>query len=115
MATVHKTHESHEHVHGDCEHPAVKHAGHVDYLHDGHLHSIHGDHVDEHAITVDDANPDVCTKGHDCAAHEATHAHSASCGHPAVPHGEHTDYLVAGHIHHPHAGHCDNHGKLTFA
>jgi hypothetical protein len=30
-----------------------------------------------------------------------------------VPHGDHTDYLVGGHLHHPHGGHCDDHGKLS--
>jgi zinc transport system permease protein len=41
--------EPHSHVHGpDCEHPAVEHAGHIDYVHDGHRHAPHGDHYDEH-------------------------------------------------------------------
>lgn len=41
--------EDHPHVHGpDCGHPAVEHAGHVDYVHDGHRHVPHGDHYDEH-------------------------------------------------------------------
>ncbi len=33
--------DAHAHVHGgpNCEHPAVAHADHVDYLHDGHRHS----------------------------------------------------------------------------
>jgi hypothetical protein len=29
-----------------------------------------------------------------------------------VPHGDHVDYLVDGHLHHPHGDHCDNHGKV---
>ena len=37
------------------------------------------------------------------------------CGHEAVPHGDHIDYLVDGHLHHPHDGHCDNHGPVTLA
>jgi hypothetical protein len=33
------THPDHAHEHGPgCGHPAVRHGGHVDYLHDGHLH-----------------------------------------------------------------------------
>ena len=33
------THADHAHQHGPgCGHPAVRHSGHVDYLHDGHLH-----------------------------------------------------------------------------
>ena len=43
-----------EHVHGEvgCEHPAVLHRGHVDYVHDGHRHAPrltrHGVGYDEH-------------------------------------------------------------------
>jgi hypothetical protein len=29
-----------------------------------------------------------------------------------VPHGEHFDYLVGGHLHYPHDGHCDDHGAV---
>jgi hypothetical protein len=32
-----------------------------------------------------------------------------------VPHGEHTDYLVDGRLHHPHDGHCDDHGGIELA
>jgi hypothetical protein len=32
-----------------------------------------------------------------------------------VPHGDHVDYLVADHLHHPHGDHCDDHGPLTTA
>lgn len=108
-------HDAHsDHVHGpDCGHTAIAHAGHTDYLHDGHLHHVHGDHVDEHHIEVDRNNPDDCGPGHDCAAHEPQHVHGEGCGHEAVPHGDHVDYLVAGHLHHPHQGHCDHHGQVA--
>lgn len=109
-------HAPHEHVHGaGCGHVAVQHDGHVDYLHDGHLHHPHGGHVDEHTIDVDAANPVRCTPAHACGAHAADHAHGPGCGHPAVPHGDHVDYLVDGHLHHPHGGHCDDHGALSLA
>jgi UDP-2,3-diacylglucosamine pyrophosphatase LpxH len=32
-----------------------------------------------------------------------------------VPHGDHVDYLVSGHLHHPHGDHCDDHGPLEMA
>jgi hypothetical protein len=32
-----------------------------------------------------------------------------------VPHGDHVDYLVDGHLHHVHNGHCDNHGPIDLA
>ncbi len=110
----HKTHSEHIHTHGndDCNHTAIKHEDHVDYLHDGHLHHIHEDHIDEHHISVSDKNPVNCTTDHACDAHEIEHAHGSDCGHEAIPHGDHVDYLVAGHMHHQHDNHCDDHGEV---
>ncbi len=105
-------HESHDHVHGPgCGHTQVVHDGHIDFLHDGHLHHPHGDHVDEHVVAVDEAHPDRCDAAHECAGHE----HGEGCGHETVPHGDHFDYLVDGRLHHPHDGHCDDHGPLQAA
>ena len=114
MAKTHQQHSgTHSHEHGpNCGHTAVKHDGHTDYLHDGHLHHGHGDHVDDHKIEVTAANPEKCTPNHSCAAHEKAHTHGANCGHEAVPHGDHVDYLVDSHLHHPHGTHCDDHGKV---
>lgn len=109
----HQTHQGHSHAHGPgCGHTAIRHEGHVDYLHDGHLHHVHGDHVDEHVIAVGGSNGDACQVGHACGAHEPSHAHGPACGHPRVPHGDHVDHLVEGHLHHVHAGHCDDHGPV---
>jgi hypothetical protein len=106
-------HANHNHQHGEnCGHVAIKHHDHVDYLHDGHLHHVHGDHVDEHTIEVSAQHPDICTPSHQCNGHDNTHIHGPDCGHPAVPHGDHIDYLVNGHLHHPHGDHCDDHGKI---
>jgi len=108
-----KHHDHHNHRHGPgCGHAAVQHDGHTDYLHDGHLHHPHGDHVDEHTLSVSGQNPADCTPNHNCGAHDTGHQHGPGCGHEAVPHGDHTDYLVDGHLHHPHGDHCDNHGKV---
>jgi hypothetical protein len=112
---THVTHEE-QHTHGpDCGHRAVRHERHLDYLHDGHLHHPHNGHVDEHVIAVGAANPDACTNGHRCSAHDGQHRHGPGCGHDAVPHGTHVDYLVNGHLHHPHNGHCDHHGEVGTA
>ncbi len=109
----HITHPNHTHEHNDdCGHTAIKHEGHVDFLHDGHLHHPHDGHIDEHTLGVSAANPADCTDGHDCEGHEAQHVHGKDCGHEPVPHGDHVDYLVDGHLHHPHNGHCDNHGNV---
>lgn len=37
------------------------------------------------------------------------HKHGAGCGHTAVKHGNHIDYLHDGHLHHPHGDHIDEH------
>ncbi|MBZ5735852.1 metal ABC transporter permease [Nocardioides sp. TRM66260-LWL] len=37
------------------------------------------------------------------------HRHGADCGHVAVPHGDHVDYLHDGHRHAPHEAHYDEH------
>jgi hypothetical protein len=109
-------HEGHAHEHGPgCGHKTIEHDGHQDYLHDGHLHHVHGDHVDEHQLSVGGQNPGDCTPAHSCAGHASGHAHGASCGHEAVAHGDHTDYVVEGHLHHVHDGHCDDHGPVKIA
>jgi hypothetical protein len=109
-------HQGHTHTHGpNCGHTAVKHDGHVDYLHDGCLHHPATAGVEEHKIDVSSANPAACTPAHDCGNHDKAHRHGAGCGHEAVPHGDHTDYLVEGHLHHPHGDHCDDHGPVSLA
>jgi len=116
MTDKHEIHEGHTHTHGaGCGHTGVKHGDHVDYLHDGHLHQPHGDDVDEHVVSVSAGNPAACTPQHACSGHAADHTHGPTCGHEAVPHGDHVDYLVAGHLHHPHGGHCDDHGRVELA
>ncbi len=57
---------------------------------------------------------DICTMFTE-TTHQPDHVHGPGCGHPAVPHGNHVDYLVQGHLHHPHGTHCDDHGKLAAA
>jgi DNA-binding transcriptional ArsR family regulator len=109
-------HEGHTHQHGpNCGHTGVVHEGHVDYLHDGHLHHVQGAKVEEHSLAVSGANPAACTPKHDCGGHDKSHKHGPKCGHEGVPHGDHTDYLVNGHLHHPHGDHCDDHGPVKKA
>ena len=40
---------------------------------------------------------------------EHPHQHGPGCGHPAVPHGDHVDYLHDGHRHAVHGAHYDDH------
>lgn len=46
---------------------------------------------------------------HRLADGHADHEHNPECGHPAVPHGDHVDYLHGGQRHAQHAGHYDEH------
>ena len=39
------------------------------------------------------------------------HEHGPGCGHPALVHDDHVDYLHDGHRHAPHQGHYDEHGE----
>jgi hypothetical protein len=95
------------HVHGaGCGHTAVQHKDHVDYLDHGHLHHVHDGHTEEHVVEVSETNPDRCSPEHRARGHESTHQHGPDCGHEAVPHGNHIDYLVDG-------DHCDDHGPLS--
>jgi hypothetical protein len=111
----HRSHDQpHSHLHQPgCGHTTVVHDGHTDYLDAGHLHHVHGTHVDEHVLAVNGTNPAQCTPGHGANEHAQGHTHNSNCGHAALPHGDHTDYLVSGHLHHLHGDHCDNHGPLV--
>jgi len=40
------------------------------------------------------------------------HEHGPDCGHPAIEHEHHVDYLHDGHRHAPHEGHYDEHDPL---
>jgi hypothetical protein len=106
--------ETHDHTHGPgCGHTAIRHGDHVDYLHDGELHHHGGEGVEAHRLDVGGANQADCTPDHACDGHEAGHTHGPGCGHEAVPHGDHVDYLVGGHLHRPHGDHCDHHGAVA--
>jgi len=45
--------------------------------------------------------------GHQVHEDHDTHVHGPDCGHEAVPHGNHVDYLLDGHRHRVHDGHWD--------
>ncbi len=110
----HPIHENHAHRHGpSCGHVGIAHEGHVDYLHEGHLHHEHAGHTDCCELRATKENPDRCTPQHECASHDEEHTHGPGCGHEAIPHAGHIDYLVEDHLHHPHDGHCDDHGPVS--
>lgn len=41
--------------------------------------------------------------------HEHPHEHGPDCGHEAIPHGDHVDYIHDGHRHAAHGAHYDDH------
>ena len=103
------TSSTHQHGPG-CGHLAVRHDGHLCYLRDGHLEHPEAGKLAEHAVAVTQTNPAQCRPT--AVGHEKNHVHGPGCGHAAVPHGDHVDYLVNGHLHHAHGDHCDDHGPL---
>ena len=46
---------------------------------------------------------------HTVAPEDHSHEHGDACGHLAVPHGDHVDYVHDGHRHAPHGSHYDEH------
>ena len=53
--------------------------------------------------------PKVSTKD-TCNIHaDHDHQHGPGCGHIAIKHGDHIDYLHDGHLHHMHGDHVDEH------
>jgi zinc transport system permease protein len=46
---------------------------------------------------------------HTVVPEEHEHLHGPDCGHPAVRHGDHVDYVHDGHRHAPHGAHYDEH------
>ncbi len=121
-------HGEHYHVHADsCGHPRIRHNGHIDYIHDGELHNISDSGVvRHHKLEVSDAYPSGCRplcyqvqlgvvqagQGTELGKMQSLHIHSEMCGHVAVIHGDHVDYIVEGRLHRPHVTHCDDHGAL---
>ena len=62
------------------------------------------------AVVPDEQDAEVVVpdEAHQSAG-EHGHAHSAECGHPAVRHGDHVDYVHDGHLHAAHGDHWDEH------
>ncbi|MDX6302343.1 MAG: zinc transport system permease protein [Nocardioidaceae bacterium] len=46
---------------------------------------------------------------HTVTPEQHVHEHGSDCGHPAVPHGDHVDYVHDGHRHAAHGSHYDEH------
>ncbi|MGZ6753990.1 MAG: metal ABC transporter permease [Nocardioides sp.] len=55
------------------------------------------------------ATPDLAGEEHEVACDEHPHEHGPTCGHVAVPHDDHVDYVHDGHRHAPHGKHYDEH------
>jgi hypothetical protein len=97
----HKSHEAHKHGE-NCGHAAIKHSDHVDYMHDNHFHNTAANgKVVEHKVRV------AASKEHTKASAENGHTHGVNCGHERIEHGDHSDYVVDGNVHHVDGDHCD--------
>ena len=57
----------------------------------------------------DDPRGPELDEDHTVVPEEHGHQHGPDCGHQAVPHGDHVDYLHGGHRHAPHGSHYDEH------
>jgi zinc transport system permease protein len=60
-------------------------------------------------LHVDDADPVPAPHQRTLDAVHTGHAHGPGCGHAAVEHGDHVDYIHLGHRHAPHGDHYDEH------
>jgi len=58
-------------------------------------------------LLAGDSSDDHAVAGHAEGLH--AHEHGEDCGHHAVPHGDHVDYVHDGHRHAPHGEHYDEH------
>jgi zinc transport system permease protein len=56
-----------------------------------------------------EADPFDLTEPHTVVPADHVHRHGPDCGHSAVRHGDHVDYVHDGHRHAPHGGHYDEH------
>ena len=56
-------------------------------------------------------DPDLfdLAEAHDVVPEDHGHEHGPDCGHLAVRHGDHVDYVHDGHRHAPHGSHYDEH------
>lgn len=98
--TTDQVHPAESHEHGpECGHVAIPHQDHVDYLHNGSLHRSTG----RPARWTD------CEPGHHLPHRNHRHVHGEGCGHVAIPHGDHVDYIHDGHRHAAHDDHYDDH------
>ena len=131
----HSDSPSHSHEHTNDNHPdkkrltpdfnkmtiAIEHGDHIDYVHEGHLYHQGADgQWHECSLEVEDDLPDGCSHDFECAAHHDGSVCGPDCGHIAIPHGDHVDYLVevdedTFELHHPHGDHCDFHGTVKRA
>ena len=59
------------------------------------LHALHGEHYDEHEPPAEHTL--------------AEHTHGEGCGHEAVQHGDHVDYIHGTHRHALHGDHYAEH------
>lgn len=94
----------HDHDHDRwCGHAFMPHGDHVDFLHDGRIHRPCSDHFEEMR------GCDEPVRRHHLSHSAHMHVHQPDCGHTAVAHLDHFDYLHGRHRHAVHQTHYDEH------
>jgi hypothetical protein len=114
-----KEHEDCDH-NDDCGHTAVKHGDGVAYVQEGKLYRKDQDGSWQKCKIEDTVqHPSVCVddSASGCWAHAAEEICGPDCGHEAIEHDDHMDYLVPDgkgefELHCPHDDHCDHHGSF---
>lgn len=100
--------ELHPHVHDRfCGHAAAPHEDHVDFLHDGEIHHVRSDAIAGGRPASADQRPSWAGLHLSHVGH--MHVHRPGCGHPAIAHDDHEDYLHGDHRHAGHDVHYDEH------
>jgi len=61
-------------------------------------------------VVVSTLSTEAADKAHKFTIKDHEHQHAEGCGHEAVAHGDHQDYLHDGQYHAKHGGHYDLHG-----
>jgi hypothetical protein len=63
------------------------------------------------SVPLSEQNSANWTAGHNCEHHADDHEDGPDCGHEAVGHDDHVDYVVGVHLHHPNGDHGEHHGE----
>ena len=89
-------------------------------LHEKHMDHMRKIHPSKKGTTheLSDPIPEIAEPEHPwlkaktSLGHSLDHQHDQNCGHKIIPHHDHFDYLVDGHLHHMTNVGCEDHGHF---